>query len=164
VQCITHEAGARVSVAVKIQAVPAGDRELFLQMAERHLRDLNPAFTPHPDWREHYFNRIQSNANLHLGWILLENLKAGFILYGLENHKFLPRSNGVIYELYVKAEFRHKGVGRAAALQAISDLSEHHPSKIQIELVEGNSVAEAFWKAIGFNKVSSRYVLSGEAK
>ena len=163
-RCAPEASGEPVSVAVKLQAVPAGDREEFMQMAERHFRDLNPAFAPHADWQQHYFNRIQSDENLHLDWIVAEDHKAGFILYGLENHRFLPRSTGVIYELYVEAQFRSKGIGRAAALQAISDLNSHSPSKIQIELLEGNSVAETFWNTIGFEKVSSRYVLRGKVK
>jgi ribosomal protein S18 acetylase RimI-like enzyme len=159
VQCITHEAGARVSVAVKIQAVPAGDRELFMQMAERHFRDLNPAFTPHPDWREHYFNRIQSNANLHLGWVTSDDRRAGFILYGFEEHRFLPRKTGAIYELYIEPEFRKRGIARAAAQQAISELKAGGPTKIQLEIIEGNVAAEKLWLSLGFERVTARYVL-----
>jgi ribosomal protein S18 acetylase RimI-like enzyme len=153
-----------VSVGVKIQPVPVEERELFMRMAERHFRDLNPAFTPERDWQQHYFNTIQSNAYLRLGWIMAGDRRAGFILYGFEQHRFLPRKTGAIYELYVEPEFRKRGIARAAAQQAISDLRAGGPSKIQLEVVEGNVAAEKLWRSLGFEKVTARYVLGAKAK
>jgi ribosomal protein S18 acetylase RimI-like enzyme len=136
-----------------------GEREEFLRMAVDHFSDLNPAFVPHPDWTERYFPAILSNPRFFLRWILCDEHKAGFILYGLEDHRFLPRLTGAIYELYIRPEFRRRGLAKACALNAINELWTHSPSKIQLEVLEGRAPAAALWKSLGFHKVSERFVL-----
>jgi ribosomal protein S18 acetylase RimI-like enzyme len=56
------------------------------------------------------------------------------------------------------------GVARNCALQAIRELELHAPSKIQLEVMEGNEGAEALWRSLGFEKVSERLVLKKKAK
>jgi len=150
-------------VIVSMEAVSATDRDVFLAMAERLLRGLNPDFVPQADWKQSYFENILGNANLSLRWIVAEGNRAGFVLFGLEAHRFLPRFNGMIYELYIDPEFRRKGIALAIARQAIEELRSKSPSKIQLEVMEGNRAAIALWESLGFRKVSERYVL-GEVK
>jgi ribosomal protein S18 acetylase RimI-like enzyme len=140
-------------------AISQEDRQAFLHMAEQHFRELNPAFIPQDDWTKHYFENVTANSNTFARWIVYEGERVGFILYGLEKHRFLPRLFGMIYELYVRPEFRRLGVARHCALQAVKDLEAHAPSKIELEVTEGNSAARALWEALGFDKVSERFVL-----
>jgi ribosomal protein S18 acetylase RimI-like enzyme len=35
----------------------------------------------------------------------------------------------------------------------------HSPSKIQLEVTEGNEPAVAFWRSLGFERVTQRFVL-----
>lgn len=135
------------------------DCEMFMEMAERHFRELNPAFDPKTDWKENYFRNISGNPRLFLRWIQVDGKHAGFLLFGLENHRFLPRQTGAIYELYIEPEFRRSGVGRNCALAAIRELQAHSPSKVQLEIMEGNRPAERLWTSLGFEKVSERWVL-----
>ena len=128
-------------------------------MAEEHFRSLNPAFVPQPDWVNTYFENVQSNADRFLRWILAGGTRAGFILYGLEKHRFLPRKAGYIYELYVGPAHRRKGIALECARQAIAELRKLAPSKIELEVMEGNEGARALWLSLGFRKVSERYVL-----
>jgi ribosomal protein S18 acetylase RimI-like enzyme len=144
---------------VEMTNIKSTDRDAFLRMAEQHFRDLNPAFVPHEDWKEHYFENVLRKPRMFARWISCDGERAGFILFGLEDHRFLPRLTGAIYELYVRPEFRRKGVARECATQAIKELKSHAPSKIQLEVVEGNSAARALWKSLGFMKVSERMVL-----
>jgi ribosomal protein S18 acetylase RimI-like enzyme len=146
-------------MTVTMTAISRGDREAFLEMAEQHFRSLNPAFVPQEDWKQHYFERILSNSRMSARWIMLDEQRVGFILFGLEDHRFLPRLTGVIYELYVLPGFRRLGVARSCAIQAIKELQAHAPSKIQLEVMEGNRDAEALWRSLGFEKVSERMVL-----
>jgi ribosomal protein S18 acetylase RimI-like enzyme len=147
-------------VIVRIETISAIDREAFLAMAERLFRGLNPAFVPHDDWKRSYFENILENVQLSLRWIVVDGNRAGFVLFGLEAHRFLPRFNGMIYELYIEPDFRRKGVAHIAARQAIEELQSKSPSKIQLEIMEGNRAAEALWQSLGFRKVSERYVLA----
>lgn len=57
---------------------------------------------------------------------------------------------------------RRRGIARHAAQIAIRELKLLHPSKIQLEVVEGNAGAAALWTSLGFEKVTERYVLSAK--
>ncbi|MGA9544657.1 MAG: N-acetyltransferase [Candidatus Sulfotelmatobacter sp.] len=145
---------------VKMEPVSATDRDAFLAMAERLFRGLNPSFVPQADWKQSYFENILGNAQMSLRWIVVDEKQAGFVLFGLEAHRFLPRFSGMIYELYVEPEFRRKGIAQIVASQAIQELRSKSPAKIQLEVMEGNRAAAALWKSLGFRKVSARYVLA----
>lgn len=148
---------------VSMVPVIEADREEFLRMAADHFSELNPAFVPQTDWKQRYFPSILSNPNYSLRWIVCDGKRAGFILFGVEDHRFLPRKTGAIYELYVLPEFRRRGIARACALEAIRELWTHSPSKIQLEVVEGRTAAAALWKSLGFHKVTERFVLERSA-
>jgi ribosomal protein S18 acetylase RimI-like enzyme len=140
--------------------IPTQDRDDFLSMAVDHFSELNPAFEPQKDWRERYFATILANPQYFLRWIVSDEQRAGFILFGLEEHRFLPRKSGAIYELYVRPEFRRRGIAKACALEAIRELWSYSPSKIQLEVMEGRKAAAALWKSLGFQKVTERFVLT----
>jgi ribosomal protein S18 acetylase RimI-like enzyme len=135
------------------------EKSAFLEMAERHFRELNPEFVPLEDWRRRYFESIQANRRISLQWVIVDGRRAGFVLFGFESHRFLPRRTGMIYELYVAPEHRRRGIGEAAARRAVEFLRERRVSKIQLEVMDGNEKAAALWKKLGFAKVSERFVL-----
>ena len=141
--------------------VPVGkkEREDFLQMAEQHFRSLNPSFIPQADWVNSYFETIQNNSNYFLRWIVADGQRSGFILFGLEKHRFLPRTAGHVYELYVCPAQRRRGIALQCARQVIGELQKMGPSKIELEVMEGNEGAKALWHSLGFQKVSERFVL-----
>ncbi len=128
-------------------------------MAERHFRELNPSFVPQEDWRQQYFDRILENPRLYLRWVVAGGRRAGFVLFGTEDHVFLPRRSGVVYELYISPGFRRQGLARACAQQVIDQLRSHAPSKVQLEIMENNRGAAALWTSLGFEKVAERWVL-----
>lgn len=139
--------------------VSKSERQEFLVQAEENFRELNPAFSPCEDWKGSYFELIVGNADNRLRWISLAGQKIGFILFGLDRHRFLPRQNGVVYELYVRPEHRRKGVGRSVGEMALAELKRAGASKIQLEVATGNERAAALWKSLGFEAVAERYVL-----
>lgn len=149
---------------VRMVPVSAAERDEFLKIASRHFSELDSSFTPGDDWKLCYFETIQSNPEFFLRWVLQDGERAGFILFGIEKHRFLPRKTGVIYELYVMPEFRRRGIARACAIQAIDELVSLGPSKIQLEVIEGNAGAVALWRALQFKKVSERFVLARDRR
>lgn len=149
----------KTACLIETKSVSSVEREEFLAMATEHFQSLNPNFVPHEDWKQNYFNNILSNPHYFLRWIVVDGNHAGFILFGIEPHKFLPRMTGAIYELYVSPHFRRRGVARACAFQALNELQTYSPSKLQLEIVCGNHIAELFWKSVGFQKVSERWVM-----
>ncbi len=146
---------------VSMIPIAPSEQDEFLCMAEKHFSEMNPSFVPQDDWKENYFPTIMANPQYFLRWIVCDERRAGFILFGLEKHRFLLRMTGVIYELYVLPEFRRRGVAKACAIEAIGELSAHAPSKIQLEVIEGLVAASALWKSLGFQKITDRYVLFG---
>ena len=146
--------------SLKMEPIVSSERDEFLQMALRHFRELNPAFTPHADWKDSYFENIQKCADHSLRWIVKDNQRVGFILFGVENHRFLPRRTGVIWELYVLPEGRRKGVARECAQLAIKEMSQLSPSKIRLEVVQGNKAAVALWESLGFQKTAESFAIS----
>ena len=149
-----------MSLALSMVPIQSAQREEFLEMARQHFCELNPAFTPASDWRTSYFENISNNSGFRLCWIVVNDVRVGFILFGVEDHRFLPRKIGAIYELYVLPAERRKGIARACALQAISELRHLAPSKIQLEVMMGNTAACELWKSLGFREVTERLVLS----
>lgn len=147
------------SAAVSLEPVSTADRETFLEMAAQHFRELDPEFVPQEDWKLNYFEGIAGNPRLSLRWVMAGGRRAGFILFGMEDHVFLPRLSGVVYELYISTGFRRRGIARAAAAEAIVELHSHAPSKVQLEITQNNHGAAALWTSLGFEKVSERWVL-----
>lgn len=150
--------------AVEMRPVLLSDRENFLAMAQQFFLDLNPNFVPHPDWKQHYFDNILRNPCWFPRWIIVDGHCAGYILFGLEDHRFLPRKTGTVYAIYIQPEFRRKGIARVCAEQAIRELQAQSPSKIDLEIMEDNQSAIAFWESLGFEKVSGRFVLRNVAQ
>lgn len=147
--------------SVILQPVTDKEKMIFLEMAQRYFTELNPRFVPDDDWKANYFETILSNPNMFLRWIIADGERTGFILYGIEHHRFLPRTVGVIYELYVQPNYRKRGLAMACAKQAIKELQNCGVAKIQIEIMVNNDKAKELWKKLGFVKVSERYVLGG---
>jgi ribosomal protein S18 acetylase RimI-like enzyme len=146
---------------VSLIAVTEAEKNDFLKVAERHFRELNPSFTPATDWETHYFATILSSPMYSLRWIAVDGRCAGFVLFGVEKHRFLPRQTGAIYELYIFPQLRRQGIARACALKVIEELRKSSPSKIQLEVTEGNIRASKFWQSLGFRKVTERFVFEG---
>lgn len=140
--------------------VEPDQRQDFLKMAEKHFRELNPTFTPAQDWQSSYFENIMNNPRRSLRWIVSGGQRVGFVLFGVEEHRFLPRLTGAIYEVYVVPEQRRKGIARACAKQVIDELWRSSPSKIQLEVIQGNAGAAELWRSLGFQKATERFVLA----
>jgi ribosomal protein S18 acetylase RimI-like enzyme len=129
-------------------------------VAIRNFTSLNPDFVPRDDWKESYFASILSNRDMVLNWITADGGRAGFVLFGVEPHRFLPRRTGAVYELFVEADHRGRGIGEAAAEAAIRALHAAGVSKIQLEVMVGNEGAARLWRKLGFARVAERYVLA----
>jgi ribosomal protein S18 acetylase RimI-like enzyme len=153
-----------VSTIPDLVPVEASDRKDFVAISEQYFRELNPQFVPAPDWKAAYFENILGRKNYSLRWIVAAGQRVGFILYGIEEHRFLPRKIGVIYELYIVPEQRRTGIARACAGCVIAELQTLSASKIQLEVAEGNEAAAAFWKSLGFQKASERLVLAANQR
>jgi UDP-2,4-diacetamido-2,4,6-trideoxy-beta-L-altropyranose hydrolase len=149
---------------VRMERIVPEQRDAFLQMALRHFGELDPAFVPEADWTDAYFESIQRRRDCSLRWIVKDNEHIGFILFGVEDHRFLPRKTGAIWELYIIPERRRQGLATSCAQMAIEELWKLSPSKIQIEVVYGNERAVALWETLGFQRAATRFVLAPKTR
>ena len=106
---------------VGMRPIASSEQDKFLRMAVKHFSEMNPSFVPQDDWKEHYFPTIMANPRYVLRWIVCDEKRAGFILFGLEKHRFLPRTTGVIHEVYVLPEFRRRGVQSGLIAQRLHE-------------------------------------------
>ncbi len=150
-------------MTIGMELIGPAERGAFLDMAETHFRELDPGFVPQASWKRDYFDKIQANPRYYLRWIVADGKRAGFILFGLEGHRFLAKTSGWIYELYVRPEFRLQGIARSAGEQAMEELQKH-TDRLQLEIMEGNKGAAALWKSLGFGKFCERWVRTGGPK
>jgi ribosomal protein S18 acetylase RimI-like enzyme len=148
-----------VNETVLLSQVANSDEAEFLTMAEAYFTELNPGFVAADDWRTSYFSGLRASPNTQVQWIQCHGTRAGFVIYGIERHHFLPRSIPHIYEFYVLPRFRRSAVGLEAAKQVLQALRQLSPSRIQLEITSGNTAAAEFWQVFGFRKVAERYVL-----
>jgi len=150
----------------RVQLLPVADSEApeFLAMAAAYFRELNPNFVASADWQSGFFSGVKNSPGTYARWIHCDGERAGFAIYGIEGHRFLPRKTAWVYEFYVQPRFRRSGVGREAAEQMLDVLRMSGSSKIQLEITSGNAAAAAFWARFGFGKVSERHVLHQRPK
>lgn len=55
-----------------------------------------------------------------------------------------------IGELFVRADARRRGVGRALVGAALAWVREHDVERVVVRVDAGNDVGQAFWRGIGF--------------
>jgi ribosomal protein S18 acetylase RimI-like enzyme len=144
---------------VTLRPIVNEDREAFVKMAVEYFRELNPAFKAAADWQSSYFRNILNNSDDSACWILHDNQIAGFVIFGIEEHHFLPRTTGMIWEMYVLPGMRRMGIARKCAELAINHMRKHSPSKIRLEVMTGNESAAALWESLGFKRSSEVFIL-----
>jgi ribosomal protein S18 acetylase RimI-like enzyme len=144
--------------------VRSDEREAFVSMARSYFCELNPAFVPTPEWPTEYFAGIEARPDTSLCWIVSSEVRVGFALFGREKHRFLPKTIGFVYEIYIQPSFRRQGVAREVALQIIQRLSASGVAGVQLEIAAGNQAAARFWEQLGFSQVAQRYTRSAKAE
>jgi GNAT superfamily N-acetyltransferase len=63
---------------------------------------------------------------------------------------FVERARGEVDWLFVRAEARRQGAGRALVAAALSWLREHGLGRVEIQVAHANANGRAFWRALGF--------------
>ena len=73
--------------------------------------------------------------------IVCDSHVVGFIFFGVNTDKSLPRHSFGIAEFYIRVAYRRKGLGFAV----VRDLSEYWFGNIYLEILDKNFPATAFW-------------------
>jgi ribosomal protein S18 acetylase RimI-like enzyme len=144
---------------ISFEPVAEGDRAAFETAAIAHYSELDARFTPAEDWRREWFRAAAFRPRRFARWIVAGGERAGFIVYGAEPHRFLPREHGLVLELWVAPAWRQRGVARAAGAAAVAHLHSLGLTRIQLEVSGADVKAARLWQSLGFAKAAERYVL-----
>lgn len=102
--------------------------------------------------------RSKKDKGNFVNWIIYNNVgKIGFIIYRIILHRYKPISIGYIDELYVKKEYRRKGISKKAMRLIIRKLKEKDVLRVDLDVMKQNVVAKKFWVSLGFTKVYEHY-------
>jgi predicted acetyltransferase len=136
---------------VELRAVETErERDALRRLVPLYVHDLS-RFTDHyrldadgrwePDYVDDFLSRPECAAYL----IRVDGAAAGFAWVGAGDfpHK-RPDRDLRLAEFFVAAPFRRAGVGRAAAEAVLAA----HSGTWQLEVVDGNEPALAFWRAV----------------
>jgi ribosomal protein S18 acetylase RimI-like enzyme len=134
------------------------DREPFMNMATTYFKEAIPGFEPDEDFRKFFFDGM-FKPNIFCNWVVRDEKQLGFVIFGIENHRFLPRKTGFFYAFYIIPEARRGSLATLVMQDCCRILDRYHPSKIQLEVIEGNEEANQIWTWMGFRRVSSKYYL-----
>ena len=154
------ESGIRIRLA-NVNDIP-GVIELWKEHLDYHAR-CNP-----------YFERA-AGAEAGFGEYLTENLAniglfvaetgtrlVGFTLLEMPTRPpcFVNRTYGMITDLAVTEEFRHRTIGQQLLKQALSWFKARDIHRIETSMLDVNPLSTAFWKSAGFKCYLSRaYIL-----
>lgn len=144
---------------VALSPITSDQRAAFERLAVDYFSEFNPSFVPNDDWRANYFRNVTENPDYEPRWIACDGERAGFVLYGVQPHRFLTRRIGWIFELYVVPTYRGRGVATVAAKLALEALRARGIDGIQLEVLLDNAAAAGLWSRLGFEPVSERWVL-----
>ena len=130
----------------------AGDRELaaLRRLYPLYLHDLS-AFTEHytlgeeAEWQPSYLEDWLGRPSAHSLLIRVEGKPAGFALVAEQPFPFMPKDVDFhLAEFFVAQPYRRRGVGRAAALEALRAFK----GSWNLAVLERNAPALAFWRAV----------------
>jgi ribosomal protein S18 acetylase RimI-like enzyme len=128
-------------------------------MAIDHFRSLNPDFVPDQTWSDHYFRSCMEDPAIFLEWIVVGKERAGFVIFLIEQHRFVPVKFGVIREVFVKTSHRRMGIASRSADLMIRQMKEHGAKKVFVDTVAGDARAKALWEKAGFRSFTERLAL-----
>lgn len=113
-----------------------------------------PSWTPSPAWSgvcRDFLERVVDSPNYFIDLLTDDGAIAGFVMYGYhEEPMFKLSRHGYLADLYVAPAQRRRGAGRALAEFALNHLRKCDVHYVQLNVLQANESAVAFWRAVGF--------------
>ena len=133
-------------IRVSSEAELAAMRRLYAL----YLHDLS-AYSTHYEldgearWRPDYLEDMLPRAECHCLLIRADGKPAGFALVTVKPFPYMAKDADVrLAEFFVAQPYRRRGIGRAAALEALAAFQ----GDWVFEVLDGNETALVFWRAI----------------
>src|SRR5258708_20503285 len=127
-------------------------------MAISNFKEPIPGSEPQEDFKKYFFDGM-FKPNIFCDWVVRNGTRVGFVIFGIEDHLFLPRKTGFFYAFYIVPEARKGPVASLVMQEGCRVLDTYHPSKIQLEVLAGNQEANKIWTSMAFRRLSSHHYL-----
>ncbi len=84
---------------------------------------------------------------------IMGNNLVGYAFYAWSTSSLETKlKKGIIYDLYVKPQFRNRGIGSALLESALRDLNEHGCEIVQLTVISENTKAIKLYEKFGFEE------------
>ncbi len=123
-----------------------------IQLMDEYARDPMGGGQPLPDFvKDNLVDALSKRPNVHQFLALDDDVPAGLIncFEGFSTFACRPLLN--IHDVIVSADYRGKGVGTRLLQAAETRARELGCCKLTLEVLEGNTVAQAAYKSFGFS-------------
>ncbi|HEX9532762.1 MAG TPA: GNAT family N-acetyltransferase [bacterium] len=116
---------------------------------------LDPAFTPSAQWPREYGTYLRSLMTRDDAIALVARDAGEIVGYAVGRVTMLPpffeqRYRGYIHDVFVKPQFRRRGVGRRLVDAILQWLRQQEVLLVELTVATNNE-AVAFWKRLGFS-------------
>ncbi|MGH2424869.1 MAG: GNAT family N-acetyltransferase [bacterium] len=116
---------------------------------------LDPAFTPSPEWPREYGAYLKTLMAREDALALVAKEDLEIIGYAVGRITTLPpffehRFRGYIHDVYVREEFRRRGLGRRLVEEILAWFDRRGVTLVELTVAANNSEAIPFWKRLGF--------------
>ena len=116
---------------------------------------LDPAFTPSAQWPREYGTYLRSLMTRDDAIALVARDAREIVGYAVGRVTMLPpffeqRYRGYIHDVFVKPQFRRRGVGRRLVDAILQWLRQQEVLLVELTVATNNE-AVAFWKRLGFS-------------
>jgi len=116
---------------------------------------LDPAFTPSSEWPREYGAYLKTLMAREDTLALVAKENQEIIGYAVGRITTLPpffehRFRGYIHDVYVRGEFRRRGLGRRLVEEILAWFGRRGVTLVELTVAANNSEAFPFWKRLGF--------------
>lgn len=132
------------------------DIPIIIELWKEHLdyhANIDPFFERAPG-AETGFHKYLTENLVNIGLFIAEyNIRmVGFILLEIETRPscFVNRKYGMISDIAVTKEFRHRTIGQQLLMHSLSWFKERNINRIETRILDANPLSTAFWRSAGF--------------
>ncbi len=119
----------------------------FIPMWTEYTKELHAFsdFVHEDDKKEAYelYCQFAKNPDVEMYSVNADGAVCGFLILGRRNNTH-PSTDVFIQELYIKQDYRRKGIGKTV----VSDLLKNTPANYCLYILKENMPAKSFWKSI----------------
>jgi GNAT superfamily N-acetyltransferase len=152
-----------IPAGLRIALATAADAELVSRMVHElaDFEHLGPECTITPEAVREHLLGLRRSADALIAW--LDNEPAGFAVYYRTFSTFAARPGVFLEDLFVRPDFRHRGIGRALLKEVGRIAHCSGAGRFEWTTLKWNSKARALYGAVGAREMDEWMLLRMDA-